>query len=63
VRRVAGGEVTIEVAYSSLNYKDALASQGHPGVVRSLPHVPGIDCAGTAVESASPNIEPVIRCW
>jgi len=30
-------------------YKDALASQGHPGVVRSLPHVPGIDCAGTAV--------------
>jgi acrylyl-CoA reductase (NADPH) len=49
------GEVTIEVAYSSLNYKDALASQGHPGVVRSLPHVPGIDCAGTVVESASPK--------
>jgi putative YhdH/YhfP family quinone oxidoreductase len=40
------------VAYSSLNYKDALACQGHPGVVREFPHVPGIDCAGTVVESA-----------
>jgi putative YhdH/YhfP family quinone oxidoreductase len=49
------GEVLIRVAYSSLNYKDALASQGHPGVVRNLPHVPGIDCAGTVEESASPQ--------
>src|SRR3954447_1982244 len=46
-------EVLIRAEYSSLNYKDALASQGHPGVVRSFPHVPGIDCAGTVVESAS----------
>ncbi len=49
------GDVLIRVEYSSLNYKDALASQGHPGVVRSLPHVPGIDCAGTVVESSSAN--------
>ena len=49
------GEVAIRVAYSSLNYKDALATQAHPGVVRKLPHVPGIDCAGTVVESASPD--------
>lgn len=48
------GDVTIEVAYSSLNYKDAMACQGHPGVVRSFPHVPGIDCAGTVVTSSSP---------
>ena len=47
------GEVVIQVAYSSLNYKDALAARGHPGVVESFPHVPGIDCAGTVVESAS----------
>ncbi|MGI9429309.1 MAG: oxidoreductase [Bythopirellula sp.] len=47
------GEVLIEVAYSSLNYKDALACQAHPGVVRKLPHVPGIDAAGTVVESSS----------
>jgi acrylyl-CoA reductase (NADPH) len=49
------GEVLIHVAWSSLNYKDALASQGHPGVVRTFPHVPGIDCAGTVVESTSPD--------
>ncbi len=45
------GDVLIEVAWSSLNYKDALACHAHPGVVRKLPHVPGIDCAGTVVES------------
>ena len=50
------GDVLIRVAYSSLNYKDALACQGHPGVVRSFPHVPGIDCAGTVVESANRRI-------
>jgi putative YhdH/YhfP family quinone oxidoreductase len=47
------GDVLIRVAYSSLNYKDALACRGHPGVVRTFPHVPGIDCAGTVVESSS----------
>jgi acrylyl-CoA reductase (NADPH) len=52
------GEVTVRVAYSSLNYKDALACQGHPGVVRSFPHVPGIDCAGTVVESSSNDYRP-----
>ncbi|MCI0332920.1 MAG: YhdH/YhfP family quinone oxidoreductase [Planctomycetes bacterium] len=52
------GDVLVRVAYSSLNYKDALASQGHPGVVRSFPHVPGIDCAGTVVESASSDFRP-----
>ena len=51
------GDVLIRVAYSSLNYKDALAAQGHPGVVRRFPHVPGIDCAGTVVESASPDYQ------
>jgi putative YhdH/YhfP family quinone oxidoreductase len=49
------GDVLIRVAYSSLNFKDALASQGHPGVVRTFPHLPGIDCAGTVVESSSPE--------
>jgi len=52
------GDVLIRVAYSSLNYKDALACQGHPGVVRGFPHVPGIDCAGTIVESASEDRRP-----
>jgi putative YhdH/YhfP family quinone oxidoreductase len=47
------GEVLIEVEYSSLNYKDALAATGHRGVVARLPHVPGIDAAGVVVESTS----------
>jgi putative YhdH/YhfP family quinone oxidoreductase len=50
---LADGEVRIRVEYSSLNYKDALAAQGHRGVVKSLPHVPGIDAAGTVAESKS----------
>src|SRR3954470_14923135 len=47
------GEVLIRVRYSSLNYKDALAAQAHPGVVRKLPHVPGIDAAGVVEQSSS----------
>src|SRR5436309_12682965 len=52
------GDVLVRVEFSSLNYKDALASQGHPGVVRKLPHVPGIDAAGTVAESADPRFKP-----
>jgi putative YhdH/YhfP family quinone oxidoreductase len=47
------GDLLIQVAYSSVNYKDAMAAQGHPGVVRTFPHVPGIDAAGTVVQSES----------
>ena len=51
-------EVTIRVAYSSLNYKDALAATGHRGVARQLPHVPGIDAAGTVIASTTPDFAP-----
>ncbi len=47
------GDVVIRVAYSSLNYKDALAATGNPGVVGQFPHVPGIDAAGSVVSSTS----------
>lgn len=47
------GEVLIRVAFSSLNYKDALSATGNPGVTRNFPHVPGIDAAGQVVESSS----------
>ena len=40
------GETLIRVAWSSLNYKDALAATGHPGVNKTFPHVPGVDAAG-----------------
>jgi alcohol dehydrogenase len=45
------GDVTIEVAFSSLNYKDALSAKGHPGVSRKFPHTPGIDAAGVVASS------------
>lgn len=48
------GDVLISVAYSSLNYKDGLAVTGKAKVLRSYPMVPGIDLAGTVLESASP---------
>src|SRR6267154_2419151 len=52
------GEVLIRIAYSSLNYKDGLAVTGKPGVVRKFPIVPGVDLAGTVIESASPEFKP-----
>jgi acrylyl-CoA reductase (NADPH) len=52
------GEVLVRVQFSSLNYKDALAAQAHPGVVRKLPHVPGIDAAGTVAQSSDPRYKP-----
>jgi len=57
------GDVLIRVQFSSLNYKDALSATGHPGVSKSFPHVPGIDAAGTVVESRVPKFQlgdPVI---
>ena len=45
------GDVTVEVAYSTLNYKDALTIEGTMPLVRSWPMVPGIDFAGTVKES------------
>ncbi|MEE8246190.1 MAG: MDR family oxidoreductase, partial [Alphaproteobacteria bacterium] len=52
------GEVTVAVAYSSLNYKDGLAVTGAGRVVRAYPMVPGIDFAGTVEQSTSPDYKP-----
>jgi len=46
------GEVRVDIAYSTLNYKDALAITGKSPVVRRFPMVPGIDLAGTVAESS-----------
>lgn len=54
----ADGEVLIEVGYSSLNYKDALALAGHAGIVRRTPLVAGIDAAGVVRESRSESFSP-----
>jgi acrylyl-CoA reductase (NADPH) len=50
------GDVLLRTAFSSLNYKDALAATGHPGVVARFPHVPGIDVAGTVEASTVSHI-------
>lgn len=53
------GEVLLDVAYSSLNYKDGLAVTGKGAIVRApYPFVPGIDLAGTVAESASERFRP-----
>lgn len=61
------GDVTVEVRYSSLNYKDGLAVTGRGSVVRSYPMVLGIDLAGTVRESAAPAWRPgdevVVTGW
>lgn len=50
-------DVLIAVAYSSLNYKDALAITGKGKIVREFPFVPGIDLAGEVLESGSPAFQ------
>ena len=47
------GDVTVDVEYSTINFKDGLAITGSSPVVRSFPMVPGIDFAGVVSESAS----------
>jgi len=49
---IEAGHLIISVHYSSLNYKDALASTGVKGVAKAYPFVPGIDVVGTVLESA-----------
>jgi acrylyl-CoA reductase (NADPH) len=61
------GDVTVDVAYSSLNYKDGLAVTGRGKIARSFPMVCGIDLAGTVSASDSPDWavgdEVVVTGW
>ena len=47
------GEVRVAIDCSTINYKDGLVINGGGGLVKRWPHVPGIDFAGTVVESDS----------
>ena len=51
------GDVSIDVAYSTLNFKDGLAITGKGPVVRSFPMVPGIDLVGTVTQSDSDKFQ------
>lgn len=50
-------DVLVDIAYSTVNYKDGLAVTGAMPIVRKYPMVGGIDLAGTVVESRSPNFK------
>jgi acrylyl-CoA reductase (NADPH) len=46
------GDVLVQVNYSTLNYKDSLAMTNRSPIIRSFPMIPGIDLAGTVLESS-----------
>jgi len=56
--RLDAGNVTIRVAYSSINYKDALAATGAGKIIRRFPCVGGIDLSGTVIESSDSRFKP-----
>ena len=49
------GQVVVEVAWSSINYKDALASRGRNDIVRRYPRIGGIDFTGVVLDSSDPR--------
>ena len=61
------GDVTLAVSHSTLNYKDGLAITGKSPVVRRWPMIPGIDMAGTVLESTNPEFsegdEVILNGW
>jgi acrylyl-CoA reductase (NADPH) len=65
VSELPPGDLLVRVAYSSLNFKDALVAVGRRGVARAYPLTPGIDAAGVVEESAVSDFVPgdsVILC-
>lgn len=56
--QLSAGEVTIRVAWSGINYKDALAATGAARILRRYPLVGGIDLSGTVIDSQDPRFVP-----
>jgi acrylyl-CoA reductase (NADPH) len=52
------GEVTVAIECSTLNYKDGMILQGLGRLVRTYPHIPGVDFAGIVERSDSPEFAP-----
>jgi acrylyl-CoA reductase (NADPH) len=65
--KLPSGDVTVVVAYSTLNYKDGLVLTTGGGLVKSWPHVGGIDFAGTVESSNDTRFKPgdsvVLNGW
>ncbi len=62
-----GGDVTVRVTHSTVNYKDGLAITGKAPVVRRWPMIPGVDFAGIVEASSHPDFKPgdevVLNGW
>ena len=56
--RLPAGDVTVAVGYSTLKYKDGLCIGPGGGLVRTYPHVPGIDFAGSVLTSDDARYAP-----
>lgn len=56
--RLPAGDVTVKVEFSTLNYKDGLCMHGLGGLVRTYPHVPGVDFSGVVEQSDDPRYVP-----
>ena len=52
------GEVDIAVEYSTVNYKDGLCLNGLGRLVKTYPHVPGVDFAGSVINSSDDRFKP-----
>jgi acrylyl-CoA reductase (NADPH) len=65
--RLPAGDVTVAIAYSTLNYKDGLILTSGGGLVKTWPHVGGIDFAGTVESSDDQRFKPgdnvVLNGW
>ncbi len=65
--RLPAGDVLVTVDCTALNYKDGLILKGLARLVRQYPHVPGIDFAGSVLESAHAGFKPgdkvVLNGW
>ena len=58
VAQLPDGNVTVAIEYSTVNYKDGLCFLAGSGLVRTFPHVPGIDFAGIVEASDDPRYQP-----
>lgn len=56
--RLPEGDVLVRIACTTLNYKDGLIIRNQAPLVRTFPHVPGIDFAGTVEDSSHPGFKP-----
>ena len=55
---LAAGDVVVRVAYSDINYKDALAATGAGKILRRFPLVGGVDLSGIVESSSDPRHKP-----